>query len=303
MRKLDLGLHPVDDLFSTEESRNDEKKERVETVRLADLDDFPDHPFHVFEDDELMKVAQSIRENGIMTPAVVREKDGRYQLISGHRRKAACAILGVETMPVLIRNMTDDEAAIAVVDSNLHREHILLSEKAFAYKMKLDALSHQGKATLSQVGTKLRTDEMIGEAGGDSRNQVQRYIRLTYLVPTLLRMVDDKKIAFNPAVEISYLSHDEQIHLLDAMEYYDCTPSHAQAIKMKKLSQEGLLSDSTLDNIISEEKPNQREQIKLKRDDLRKYFPSDYSEEQMISDIFKGLELLKRQRNRNNEER
>ena len=297
MKKYDLGLHPVDDLFTSEESRNDAKKERVETVNLSELSDFPEHPFHVFKDDELMKIAQSIRENGVMTPVVVREKDGRYQLISGHRRKAACDILGLETMPVLIRNMSDDEAAIAVVDSNLHREHILPSEKAFAYKMKYDALSHQG-ATSRQVGAKLRTSEYMASESEESARQIQRYIRLTYLVPALLQMVDDKKIAFNPAVELSYLSHEEQIHLLDAMEYYDCTPSHAQAIRMKKLSQDDMLSSAEIEKIMREEKPNQREQVKLMREDLRKYFPAECTEEQMIRDILKGLELLKRQRDR-----
>lgn len=302
MSKIDLGLHPVDDLFTTEEMRKDEKKERVEDITLTEITEFPDHPFHVFKDDELMKIAQSIKDNGVLLPAVARLKDNKYQLISGHRRKAACEILGLETMPVLVRNMTDDEAVIAMVDSNLHREHILPSEKAFAYRMKRDALTHQGR-TSPQLGEKLLTVEFVGAETGDSKNQVLRYIRLTNLVPPLLQMVDDGKIAFNPAVELSYLTQEEQLQLLDVMEYFDCTPSHAQSIKLKKLSQDGQLNAKIIEDILGEEKPNQQEHIKLRRDDFREYFPAGYSEEQMKKDILHGLELLKRQCDRDRDSR
>lgn len=205
-------------------------------------------------------------------------------------------------MPVIIREMSDDEAVIAMVDANLQRETILPSEKAFAYKMKLEAIKHQGIAS-SQVGKKLLSIEKVGEDNGESRNQVHRYIRLTYLIPELLSMVDENKIAFNPAVEISYLEQSEQRVLLDAMELNDCTPSHAQSIRLKKLSQDGVLDDQMIYAVMSEEKPNQQEQIKFKREDLKKYFPAGYTDEQMRRDIIKGLELLRRQRERNRDAR
>ena len=211
-------------------------------------------------------------------------------------------MLGVETMPVIVRELSDDEAVIAMVDANLQRETILPSEKAFAYKMKRDALNHQGM-TSPQVGEKLLTAEKIGLDGGDSRNQVLRYIRLTYLIPELLSMVDDGKIAFNPAVELSYLDSYQQRAVLDAMVLNDCTPSHAQSIRLKKLAQEGLLDDQMIYAVLAETKPNQQEQLKFKREELRKYFPSGYTEEQMRRDIIKGLELLKRQRERNRDAR
>jgi ParB family chromosome partitioning protein len=205
-------------------------------------------------------------------------------------------------MPVIVRDMTDDEAVIAMVDANLQRETVLPSEKAFAFKMKLDAIKHQGVAS-AQVGQKLLSVEKVAEDAGESRNQIKRYIRLTYLIPELLAMVDDGKIAFNPAVEISYLSKDEQRILLDAMDLNDCTPSHAQSIRLKKLSQEGSLDSQIIYGVMSEEKPNQKEQIKFKREDFKKYFPPNYSDEQMRKDILKGLELLRKQRERNRDAR
>ena len=217
---------------------------------------------------------------------------------SGHRRLAACQVLGIETIPVIVREMSDDEAVIAMVDVNLQRETILPSEKAFAYKMKLDAIKHQGKTSV-QVAEKLLSVEKVAEEAGESKDQVRRYIRLTYLIPELLSMVDDNKIAFNPAVEISYLDREEQLTLLDAINMNDCTPSHAQSIRLKKMSQDGLLTADAVYAVLSEEKPNQKEQIKLPRDELRKYFPQNYSDEQIKRDILKGLELLKRQRERN----
>lgn len=303
MRKTDFTLPTLDDLFTTQEMRDDAKLERVQNIPLSELHPFKDHPFKVQNNEEMERMIESIRKVGAITPALARPlPDGGYELISGHRRLAACQVLGIETMPVIVREMSDDEAVIAMVDANLQRETILPSEKAFAYKMKRDALNHQG-ITSPQVGEKLLTAEKIGLEGGDSRNQVLRYIRLTYLIPELLSMVDDNKIAFNPAVEISYLEQSEQRVLLDAMELNDCTPSHAQSIRLKKLSQEGMLDDQMIYTVMSEEKPNQQEQIKLRREDLKKYFPAGYTDEQMRRDIIKGLELLKKQRERNRDAR
>lgn len=303
MRKSDFTLPTLDDLFTTQAERDDAKLERVQNIPLAQLHPFKDHPFKILNNKEMQRMIESIRKVGAITPALARPlPDGGYELISGHRRLAACQVLGVETMPVIVREMSDDEAVIAMVDANLQRETILPSEKAFAYKMKRDALNHQG-VTSPQVGEKLLTAEKIGLDGGDSRNQVLRYIRLTYLLPELLAMVDDNKIAFNPAVELSYLDSEQQRVLLDAMSLNDCTPSHAQSIRLKKLSQEGLLDDQTIYAVLAEEKPNQQEQIKFRREDLKKYFPVGYTDEQMRRDILKGLELLKRQRERSRDAR
>ena len=302
-RKTDFTLPSYDDIFTTQEMRDDAKLEKVQNIPLAELHPFKDHPFKILNNEEMERMIESIRKVGAITPALARPMpDGGYELISGHRRLAACQVLGLETMPVIVREMSDDEAVIAMVDANLQRETILPSEKAFAYKMKRDALNHQGVAS-PQLGEKLLTVEKIGAESGDSKNQVLRYIRLTYLIPELLTMVDENKIAFSPAVEISYLERSEQLVLLDAMNLNDCTPSHAQSIRLKKLSQEGLLDQNAIYEIMSEEKPNQQEQIKLRRDDLRKYFPPNYTDEQIKKDILKGLELLKRQRDRNRDAR
>lgn len=303
MRKTDFTLPKLDDLFTTQEMRDDAKLERVQNIPLSELHPFKDHPFKVQNNEEMERMIESIRKVGAITPALARPlPDGGYELISGHRRLAACQVLGIETMPVIVREMSDDEAVITMVDANLQRETILPSEKAFAYKMKLEAIKHQGVAS-AQVGQKLLSVEIVADDAGESRNQIKRYIRLTYLIPELLSMVDDNKIAFNPAVEISYLDKSEQRVLLDAMELNDCTPSHAQSIRLKKLSQEGVLDDQMIYIVMSEEKPNQQEQIKFKREDLKKYFPAGYTDEQMRRDIIKGLELLKRQRERNRDAR
>ena len=302
-RKSDFTLPTLDDLFTTQAERDDVKLERVKNIPLDELHPFKNHPFKILNNEEMERMIESIRKVGTITPALARPlPDGGYELISGHRRLAACQVLGIETMPVIVREMSDDEAVIAMVDANLQRETILPSEKAFAYKMKLEAIKHQG-VTSRQLGEKLLSVTQVSKDSDDSERQIQRYIRLTYLIPELLSMVDDNKIAFNPAVEISYLDRDEQITLLDAINMNDCTPSHAQSIRLKKMSQDGLLTADGVYAVLSEEKPNQREQIKLPRDELRKYFPQNYSDEQIKRDILKGLELLKRQRERNRDAR
>ena len=302
-RKSDFTLPTLDDLFTTQAERDDAKLERVKNIPLDELHPFKNHPFKILNNEEMERMIESIRKVGAITPALARPlPDGGYELISGHRRLAACQALGIETMPVIVREMSDDEAVIAMVDANLQRETILPSEKAFAYKMKLEAVKHQG-VTSRQVGEKLLSVTQVSRDSDDSERQIQRYIRLTYLIPELLSMVDDNKIAFNPAVEISYLDREEQLTLLDAINMNDCTPSHAQSIRLKKMSQDGLLTADAIYAILSEEKPNQKEQIKLPRDELRKYFPQNYSDEQIKRDILKGLELLKRQRERNRDAR
>ena len=250
MRKSDFTLPKLDDLFTTQEMRDDAKLERVQNIPLSELHPFKEHPFKVQNNEEMERMIESIRKVGAITPALARPlPDGGYELISGHRRLAACQVLGIETMPVIVREMSDDEAVIAMVDANLQRETILPSEKAFAYKMKLEAIKHQGVAS-AQVGQKLLSVEIVADDAGESRNQIKRYIRLTYLIPELLSMVDENKIAFNPAVEISYLEQSEQRVLLDAMELNDCTPSHAQSIRLKKLSQDGVLDDRMIYAVI-----------------------------------------------------
>lgn len=302
-RKSDFTLPTLDDLFTTQAERDDAKLERVKNISLDELHPFKNHPFKILNNEEMERMIESIRKVGTITPALARPlPDGGYELISGHRRLAACQELGVETMPVIVREMSDNEAVIAMVDANLQRETILPSEKAFAYKMKLEAIKHQG-VTSRQLGEKLLSVTQVSKGSDDSERQIQRYIRLTYLIPELLSMVDDNKIAFNPAVEISYLDRDEQLTLLDAINMNDCTPSHAQSIRLKKISQDGLLTADAVYAILAEEKPNQKEQIKLPRDELRKYFPQNYSDEQIKRDILKGLELLKRQRERNRDAR
>lgn len=304
-RKSDFTLPTtsLDELFSSQEERDDAKLERVKEIPLYELHPFKEHPFKIQNDEEMKRLIESIKKFGAITPALARPlPEGGYELISGHRRLAACQVLELETMPVIIREMTDDEAVIAMVDANLQRETILPSEKAFAYKMKRDALNHQG-ITSPQVGEKLLTVEKIGADSGDSKNQVLRYIRLTYLIPELLEMVDENKIAFNPAVEISYLDKSEQRVLLDAMEQNDCTPSHAQAIRLKKLSQEGVLSDQTIYETLAEQKPNQQEQYKFKREEIRKYFPKSYTDKQVYDTVLKLLEQWQRKREQDRDAR
>ena len=304
-RKSDFTLptNSLDELFSSQEERDDAKLERVKEIPLNELHPFKEHPFKIQNDDEMKRLIESIQKSGTLTPALARPlQEGGYELISGHRRLAACQVLGIETMPVIVRDMSDDEAVIAMVDANLQREHILPSEKAFAYKMKLDAIKHQGKASV-QVAEKLLSVEKVADDAGESKDQVRRYIRLTDLIPELLSMVDDGKIAFNPAVEISYLDKAEQQVLLNAMELNDCTPSHAQAIRLKKLSQEGVLQDQTIYDILAEQKPNQQEQYKFKREDIRKYFPKSYTDKQVCDTVIKLLEQWQRRRERDRDSR
>jgi len=304
-RKSDFTLptNSLDELFSSQEERDDAKLERVRDIPLNELHPFRDHPFKIQNDEKMKRLIESIQKFGTLTPALARPlPEGGYELISGHRRLAACQVLGIETMPVIIREMNDDEAIIAMVDANLQREHILPSEKAFAYKMKLDAIKHQGKASV-QVAEKLLSVEKVADDAGESKDQVRRYIRLTYLIPELLTMVDENKIAFNPAVEISYLDKSEQRVLLDAMDQNDCTPSHAQAIRLKKLSQEGVLQDQTIYDILAEQKPNQQEQYKFKREDIRKYFPKSYTDKQVCDTVIKLLEQWQRRRERDRDSR
>lgn len=305
--RRNIKLTSLDDLFSTEESRAEEEKERIQEIPIAEIDGFPEHPFHVDVDDAMREMVESIKRFGVLSPTVARQKeDGRYELISGHRRKKACELAGIEKMPVIVRNMDRDEAIIFMVDSNLQRERLLPSEKAFSYKMKLDAMKRkQGERTdltSAPMVQKLTSREVLAEKSGDSHEQVRRYIRLTELTSDLLQMVDEGKIAFRPAVELSYLSKEEQASLLMTMESEICTPSLAQAIKIKKFSQEGRLNDDVILSILSEEKPNQKEVYKLPKERLDKYFPRGTPPEKIEEIIFKALELYrKRERSREKE--
>lgn len=301
-----IRLPSVDDLFSTEESRADEQREKVQEIPLSELHPFPNHPFKVVDDERMLDTADSIREHGVLVPAIARPRaDGGYELIAGHRRKRGCELAGLDTMPVIVRNLDDDASTIIMVDSNIQRESLLPSERAFAYKMKLEALNHQGKRaglTSSQLGTKLmRTDEILAEQSGTSRNQVQRYIRLTELVPNLLDMVDAKKIAFNPAVELSYLKPEEQTALMEAMDSEQATPSLSQAQRLKRFSQEGTLSPDMMRAILSEEKKADMDRVTLTGDTLRKYFPRSYTPRQMEQTILKLLEGWHRRRQQSQE--
>ena len=293
-REINMNLPKLDDLFSSEKERYESSLEKIEDVSIKDIDNFPNHPFKVIDNEELLQMVDSIKDKGVIVPVLVRPKeDGRYEMISGHRRKRASELAGIDKIPCIIRNLSDDEAIIAMVDSNMQREEILPSERAFAYKMKLDALNHQGKRTdltSCQVGTKLSSDILSNEIG-DSERQIYRYIRLTYLVPELLEKVDNKIIAFNPGVEISYLKEDEQYRLLDCMEYNDCTPSHAQAIIMKKLSQEGKLDEEAIDELLSQQKPNQIPKIKFNESRIRSVLPKNVDNDQIENFVVKAIEF------------
>ena len=300
--KRSIKLTSLDDLFSTEESRAEAEKERVQDIPIAEKDGFPDHPFHVDMDDAMSEMVESVKRFGVLSPAVARQKDdGRYELISGHRRKKACELAGMEKMPVIVRNMDRDEAIIFMVDSNLQRERLLPSEKAFSYKMRLEAMKRKAgrpsKENASPLATNYssgRSDLDLAQIVGEGKDNIRRYIRLTELTPDLLQIVDDGKIAFRPAVELSYLTKEEQASLHEAMESEDCTPSLAQAIKIKKFSQEGRLNDDVILSILSEEKPNQREVYRLPKDRIDKYFPKGTPSEKIEEIICKALELYRR---------
>ena len=289
-----IELKSVDDLFATEEIREDAQREKVQNIPLGELRPFRNHPFKVKDDAAMQDTVESVREYGVLVPAIARpDPDGGYELIAGHRRHHASELAGKETMPVIVRDLDDDAATIIMVDSNLQREELLPSERAFAYKMKLEAIRHQGKRqelTSSQVGMKLQALDIVGQQAGDSRNQVHRFIRLTELIPELLDMVDERKIAFNPAVELSYLKKEEQTLLLEAMDSEQATPSLSQAQRLKKFSQQKMLSLDVMRAVMSEEKKNDLDRVTLKNETLRKYFPKSYTPKQMEDTIIKLLE-------------
>ena len=291
-------MTPLDDLFSTDESRAEAQLEKVVTLNPADISDFPNRPFKVKQDEAMAEMADSVKQYGVLVPALVRPKaDGGYEMVAGHRRKCAATLAGITEMPCIVRNLTNDEATIIMVDSNLQRETILPSEKAFAYKMKLEAMKRQGQRsdlTSTPLVSKSRSNEELGQKNGNSREQVRRFIRLTELIPSVLDMVDSGKIAFRPAVELSYLSKDQQQSLYDTMECEDCTPSLAQAIKMKEFSRDGKLSAEVILSIMQEEKPNQREQFKMPKERISKYFAPGTPAQKIEDTIIKALELYRR---------
>jgi len=304
-----IKLTSVDEIFSTEESRADTNREKVMELPLAELHPFKNHPFRVVDDEAMRDTAESIEKYGVLVPAIARPRaEGGYELVAGHRRKRGCELAGKETMPVIVRDLDDDAATIIMVDSNLQRDSLLPSERAFAYKLKLEAIKRQAgrpsKENGDQVGHNSfgkRSVEIIAENAPDSRNQIQRYIRLTELIPDILEMVDTKKIAFNPAVELSYLKPEEQTLLLDAMDSEQATPSLSQAQRLKKFSQEGTLSVDVMRAIMSEEKKSELDKVTLPSDKLRKYFPKSYTPQQMEATIFKLLEQWQKRRQREQE--
>lgn len=302
-KTINMSLPSAADLFSTQEERDEVNRESIKEIRLEEISEFPNHPFKVRMDEDMADLTESIKQYGVLVPALVRPKpEGGYEMIAGHRRKAASELAEKEEIPCIVRDLTDDEATIIMVDSNLQREQILPSEKAFAYKMKLEAMNRQGKRTdLTSTPTvsKFRTNEILAQQAGESRETIRRYIRLTELIPDILNMVDDGKIAMRPAVELSYLPKEEQDVLLDTMLSEDCTPSHAQAIKMRKFSEDGRLNEDVIFSIMSEEKGNQKEQFRMPRERIYKYFSPGTSAKQIEDTIVKALELYrKRERSR-----
>ena len=306
-RETKIELTAYDDLFQTDESREEEKLSKIRDIPISEIDEFPDHPFKVLMDEDMEQLVESIKRNGVMTPATVRLKeDGRYELISGHRRKKACELAGLETLKCEVKELTRDEAIIVMVESNLQRSVILPSEKAFAYKMRLEAMNRQAgrpsKDNLTPMVSDLdttRTNEKLGKEVGKSREQIRRYIRLTELVPEILQMVDERQIAFRPAVEISYLTEEQQYTLLEAMEYNDATPSLAQAIKMKKYNQDGKLTSEVIQSIMEEEKPNQKEKPAFRDERITKLIPKTVPKGQETDFVVKALEFYNRHLQRN----
>ena len=302
-RETKIELTAYDDLFQTDESRAEAALSKIRDIPISEIDEFPDHPFKVLMDEDMEQLVESIKRNGVMTPATVRLKeDGRYELISGHRRKKACELAGLETLKCEVKDLTRDEAIIIMVESNLQRSVILPSEKAFAYKMRLEAMDRQGKRndlTSTPLVSKSRSNEELADKVGESREQIRRFIRLTELVPEILQMVDEKQIAFRPAVEISYLAEEQQYTLLGAMSYNDATPSLAQAIKMKKFNQDGKLTDEVIQSIMEEEKPNQKEKPAFRDERITKLIPKTVPKGQETDFVVKALEFYNRHLQRN----
>ena len=302
-RETKIELTAYDDLFQTDESRAEAALSKIRDIPLSEIDEFPDHPFKVLMDEDMEQLVESVKRNGVMTPATVRLKeDGRYELISGHRRKKACELAGLETLKCEVKDLTRDEAIIIMVESNLQRSVILPSEKAFAYKMRLEAMKRQGERTdltSAPMVQKLTSREKIAEKSGDSHERVRRFIRLTELAPEILQMVDEKQIAFRPAVEISYLAEEQQYTLLEAMSYNDATPSLAQAIKMKKFNQDGKLTDEVIQSIMEEEKPNQKEKPAFRDERITKLIPKTVPKGQETDFVVKALEFYNRHLQRN----
>ena len=300
-KDIKMKLPSVDNLFTTQEQRDEEKRENVRDIAIAEISDFPNHPFKVKTDEKMLEMVESVKEHGVLMPALVRPKpEGGYEMVAGHRRKMASELAGKEDMPCLVRNLSDDEAVLIMVDSNLQREEVLPSEKAFAYKMKLEAMKRQGRRTdLTSVpaAQKLQgktSRQILGEQVGESQDQIRRYIRLTELIPSILDMVDEGRIAMRPAVELSYLPKDSQEELFDTMEMEDCTPSHAQAIKMRQFSEKGTLNPDVILSIMIEEKPNQAEQFKMPKKRIEKYFPKGTPSKKIEETIIRALELLRK---------
>jgi len=304
--KIDLGLRPVDELFETDESREDRKRERLMELPIADISDFPDHPYKVKDDESMMELVESIKMRGLLQPVLVRPKEnGGYEMVSGHRRKRACELAEITTIQARVQDLTRDEAILSMVDSNLQRDEILPSEKAFAYKMRYDAMKRQAGRPSKDNGAPVEPNSLTGKSRdiladtvGESREQIRRYIRLTELILPLLDMVDEKKIALRPAVEISYLTKEEQKMLCDAIEYCDATPSHAQTIKLRKFSQDGKLTDAVIDSIMEEEKPNQRSLSQFKDERIRKLIPQSIPKEREADYVIQALEFYNRHRER-----
>lgn len=298
-----ISLTSYDDIFTTEEARTDAKREKIEEIPLSELFPFKDHPFKVLDDNRMLEITESIREHGVLVPCIARPRpEGGYELISGHRRRRACELAGLETMPVIVREIDDDRAIIDMVDSNLQRENILPSERAFAFKMKLEALKHQGLRTSCQIGTKFRADEKVAQDADESARTVQRFIRLTYLIPPMLDMVDERKIAFNPAVELSFLKPEEQEIVMASMENAVTSPSLSQAQRIKKLSQDRELTEAAVDKIFAEIKKPPLDVSFLRNPKIRKYFPKSYSDERVAETILKLVEMWHKQQMKKQEQ-
>ena len=302
---LSVSLKGADDIFSTEESRQEQQREQVQQIPIGELFPFKDHPFKVLDDESMQRTVESVEQYGVLSPLIARPRpEGGYEIISGHRRQYAAKLAGLDTLPVIVRNMDDNAAVLLMVDSNLQREHILPSERAFAYKMKLKALKNQGARsdlTSSQIGTKLRADEKVAQDSGESRNQIQRFIRLTNLIPELLDMVDEKKISFNPAVELSYLDESQQRDFLEAMDGTQNAPSVSQAQQLKKMAQCGEFTYEKAFEILGQEKKSEQDTVTIKNDILRKYFPRSYTPRQMEEKIIQLLDAWQKKQQRHNE--